>query len=211
MGRDHEYAVIGHSRALIGRHLGTFAAALASGAILAFGGLIGLAEKVGIPLDIPPIIFWPLTAGAIFPTVHWAFNRYVWKWSRVVSWIKIPDLNGEWVCNGTTLDSDMNEKYRWQGAVVITQTWEKIWVSLRTDTSSSHSASAALIHEPDGCFRLMYNYRNDPKIGEKEMGSHVGFAEFLFSKDLATAEGDYFNNKGRYTFGKINLTRKKKG
>jgi hypothetical protein len=205
--QDHEYAVIGHSRTVIGRHLGTLAAALASGAVLAVGSLLGVAEKLGLKFDIPPIILWPLTAGAIFPVVHWAFNRYVWRWSRVVAWLKIPDLNGEWECEGESLDTGKSVLFRWQGTVTITQTWEKIWVNVRTESSNSHSGSAALTCEADGRCRLMYSYRNDPKIGEKELASHVGFAEFVFSKDLKTAEGDYFNNKGRYTFGRMRLTR----
>lgn len=53
----------------------------------------------------------------------------------------------------------------------------------------------------------MYRYRNDPKINEAELGAHVGFAELLFAKDLKSAEGDYFNNKGRYTFGTMRIRR----
>lgn len=106
MHQEHEYSVIGHSRAVLGRHLGTVAAALASIAVLLLGGLLGLVDRLGI--EIPQIILWPLTAAAIFPLIHWAFNRFVWRWARVVAWLKIPDLNGEWSCDGRTLDMDKN-------------------------------------------------------------------------------------------------------
>ena len=39
------------------------------------------------------------------------------------------------------------------------------------------------------------------------MSPHVGYAELAFQEDLRGAEGDYFNNRGRTTFGKMTLTR----
>jgi hypothetical protein len=35
----------------------------------------------------------------------------------------------------------------------------------------------------------------------------LGFSELVFSKDLVSAEGEYFNGHGRYTFGTMHLTR----
>ena len=207
MHQDHEYSVIGHSRASVGRHLGTVAAALASGAVLLFGFLVGLADWLGLP-DIPPIVLWPITAGVTFSAVHWAFNRYVWRWSRVLAWLRIPDLNGEWKVVGKSLNMEKDILHEWKGVITITQTWEKIWVNLRTGQSASNSEAAALIREPAGSFRLMYRYRNEPKIDEVDLSAHVGFAELLFASNLGSAEGDYFNSKGRYTFGTMRLTRR---
>lgn len=208
MFQDHEYSVIGHSRAVIGRYLGTIAAAVASIAVLILGGLLGLADWLGF--EVPKFILWPLSAAAIFSLVHWLFNRFVWKWGRVVAWLKIPDLNGDWQCEGKTLSMEKTVTHEWHGVITITQTWEKIWVNLRTEQSSSHSEAAAMIREPDGCFRLMYRYRNDPAIDEPELATHVGFSELRFAKNLRTASGDYFNSKGRYTFGTMQLKRKGK-
>jgi transposase-like protein len=36
---------------------------------------------------------------------------------------------------------------------------------------------------------------------------HRGSAELLFAHDLKTAEGDYFNGHGRYTYGTLKLRR----
>lgn len=207
MRQDHEYSILGHNRAVIGRHLGTVAAAIASASVLLFGFVVELVGALGVP-SIPPIILWPVTAGVIFSLVHWAFNRFVWRWTRVVAWLKIPDLNGEWHCAGLTLNESKEVQHEWQGTVTICQSWEKLWLNLKTSQSSSHSEAAALIREPNGGFRLMYRYRNDPKIDERELHAHVGFAELLFDPSLKSADGDYFNNKGRYTFGTIKLTRK---
>jgi hypothetical protein len=94
------------------------------------------------------------------------------------------------------------------GTVTISQSWEKIHVTLRTDRSASHSVSAALIPEADGSWMLMYSYRNEPRAGEPELNAHLGYCEMRFSKSLRDAEGDYFNARGRGTFGRMWLTKK---
>jgi hypothetical protein len=54
----------------------------------------------------------------------------------------------------------------------------------------------------------MYSYQNEPRIGEPELRSHVGYCELQLAEDLQSAEGDYFNNRGRVTFGRMKLIRK---
>lgn len=201
----HEYAVIGHSRAVWGRHLGTVAAVIASiGSAAAVAGF-KFAQELGLG-ETGQIILWPVTAALIFPLAHLAFDRWVWKWRRVSTLLKIPDLNGEWNCQGRTTSVDPSRE--WAGTVTIDQTWEKIKVHLKTAQSSSHSISAALVHEPRVGYRLMYSYRNAPKIGEPELAAHVGFCEFIFDEALTGADGEYFNNHGRTTSGRMRLTRK---
>ncbi|OSQ37600.1 hypothetical protein [Thalassospira sp. MCCC 1A01428] len=204
MRQDHEYSVIGHSRAKIGRILGTIAAAVSSATVL----LAGLASDFASQyISIPPIVLWPLTASAVFFVVHWAFNKFVWRWKWVVLWLKIPNLNGQWDCQGQTCDLAGNVTNDWQAIVTITQSWEKIWVHLQTGQSASFSISAALIRMPNEQFRLLYSYQNEPRMGEPELQRHVGFAELMFSADLQSADGEYFNSKGRYTFGRMHLTK----
>ncbi|GGI27356.1 MULTISPECIES: hypothetical protein [Bradyrhizobium] len=66
---------------------------------------------------------------------------------------------------------------------------------------------AALICDDAEGYRLLYNYRNDPAIGEVDLRSHLGSCMLIFSKDLESAEGEYFNGHGRFTFGTISLKR----
>jgi len=201
----HEYAVIGHSRAIWGRHLGTFAAALASGASALAVAAFKVAQEFGLG-EAGQVILWPVTAALVFPLVHKFFDQWMWKWKRVTKLLKIPDLNGEWECHGVTTSFDPHQD--WRGVITIDQTWEKIKVHLQTEQSSSHSISAALLHEPRVGYRLMYSYRNAPKMGEPELVSHVGFSELIFNEMLSSANGEYFNNHGRTTSGRMRLTRK---
>lgn len=75
------------------------------------------------------------------------------------------------------------------GYLTISQTWEKIRVYLNTGQSSSRSKSASLVKEPGRGYVLMYSYQNEPKIGEPELRSHVGYCELLLNEELTTAEG----------------------
>ena len=54
---------------------------------------------------------------------------------------------------------------------------------------------------------LLYHYQNDPKIGEPDLRAHRGFAEITFAKDLKSAEGEYFNGRGRNTSGRMRFTK----
>lgn len=205
---DHEYSVLGHSRAVVGRYLAAIAAAIASAAVLAVGAGLNLAELLGVRDFLPDVILWPVTAGAVWIAVYAFFNTIAWRWPLITRFMKVPNLCGEWVVDGQTLDHDQNPTYAWSGTLTIVQTWEKIRVCLKTAQSSSTSLSAAIFYEEGEGFRLTYNYRNEPKVDQKELRTHVGFADLVFNQTLDGAEGDYFNNKGRVTQGTMRLTRK---
>ncbi|MCY0856660.1 hypothetical protein [Cupriavidus sp. D39] len=203
---DHEYAVLGGlNRAAIGRYLSMAASAIAAALAAGMTWAIDFARSLGIVQNIPVLILWPLTAGVIYAALYWFFETRGWKW--VAPFLKVPDLTGDWTCVGRSMKADCLE-VEWNGVVTIAQSWDKIRVRLKTTQSSSSSIAASLIYDCTEGYRLLYNYRNDPKLGEKELVSHRGAAELAFAKDLQSAEGEYFNGHGRYTFGRMTLTRR---
>ena len=208
MIQEHEYSIVGHSRSSIGRYLGAISAIAASTVTVASLGLAEAFEKIGFPDWTQRWIIVPITGGLAYAVAHWMFNRICWRCLSIFS--QIPHLDGTWECAGRTMDSDGNIPYKWSGQVVISQNWEKIRVRSETASSASNSVSAALVPEPDGCWTLMYSYRNEPRVGEPELKAHVGYCELRFDKSQKRAEGDYFNAKGRGTFGRMTIKRKKK-
>lgn len=204
----HEYTIIGKSRTNIGRYLGIIAGILAAVMYLAAGATLEFLQNTPLTEWIPDIVLWPVSAGLIYITVHFAFDKWVWKWPLVGKILDIPNIQGLWECAGETKDADGNTVYEWDGRVTITQTWEKITVRLKTRQSASHSMVAALVNEDDQGYRLIYRYTNEPKAGEP-LNHHVGFCDLRFNKNLTKAEGDYFN-KGRWTFGQMTLTKREK-
>lgn len=207
--QPHEYSVIGHSRATIGRYLGTAAGLLASLTAVVVAASLDFAKTLGISDGAMHVAVFPLNAAAFYFLGHLMFEKWVWRRKVVQTLIGVPDLNGEWLCEGETKQPDGSFSQNWRGTVTISQTWEKIRVYLDTGQSRSRSKSASLVKEPGRGYILMYSYQNEPRIGEPELRAHVGYCELQLNENLSRAEGDYFNNRGRITFGRMKLTRKK--
>ncbi|QFR33987.1 hypothetical protein [Ancylobacter sp. TS-1] len=208
MLQEHEYALLGGvNRAKIGRYLGITAAAISSVIVLALLTIVDVANALGWYTNVPPVVLSWVSAGAVYAILYWLFDRHIWKFSFVAAALRVPDLSGCWHCKGRTINSDKTPGDAWEGDVVIIQSWDRLRVRLKTPQSASNSISAALVYDEADGFRLFYNYRNEPSISELKLTSHRGFAEFLFSKDLKSATGEYFNGYGRFTFGTMHLTR----
>ena len=208
--QPHEYSVIGLDRTAIGRYLGTAAGLMASTTAVVATLVFDMATRLGFSNAIASLALFPVNAAAFYFLGHLAFNKWIWRRKAVQALLGVPDLNGEWACQGSTKDGEGNVTHEWTATVTITQTWEKLRVYLNTGQSSSRSKSAALVKEPGRGYVLMYSYQNEPRIGEPELHAHVGYCELQVSEDLKAAEGDYFNNKGRITFGRMKLARKGK-
>lgn len=202
----HEYSVIGHSRALIGRYLGMAAALITTVITWLILIAIHFLNTQGITTPIAASI--PPLGGLIFAGVYLAFDKKLWRWNWVRSLLCIPDIEGTWRCQGERLDSGEGER-NWTAVITIQQTWEKIYISQRSEQgSTSYSRAASLLRRPDGSFVLMYSYENDPDISQQNsMASHVGYCELSFTSDSERATGFYFNNKGRVTHGAMTLTK----
>lgn len=208
MAIDHEYAVIDHPRAVIGRWLGAVAGGVAAASTLLAPALTDWFDKLHLAIGTPKAVIIPVTAGMAFWAVHTAFDKLIWRWALVRMFLKIPDLNGVWLVEGVTKNPAEGAPDTWQGELRITQSWEKIWVQLKTGQSVSTSKAASLLREPGAGCVLMYSYRNEPRMGE-QITPHVGYAELTFDQALTGAEGDYFNSKGRTTYGRMTLTGRK--
>lgn len=208
--QPHEYSVIGLNRTTIGRYLGTAAGIMSSIAAMLATVCFDLFQRFGLSDNSTAAIVFPLNAAVFYFVGYETFTRWIWRNSIVQKLLGVPDLNGEWDCYGQTKDNDGNTIHEWNGVVTINQTWEKIRVYLNTGQSSSRSKSASLVKEPGRGYVLMYSYQNEPRVGEAELRTHVGYCEFQLDEELKTAEGDYFNNRGRVTFGRMKLIRKGK-
>jgi hypothetical protein len=206
---EHEYTVLGGpNRAAIGRALSMIAAAAASVLVALALAAIDLARALGLSHMVPQVILWPVTAGVLYGGLYWLFDRHVWKLPRLTKLLHVPDLSGAWVCRGKTLKPDGSVDRAWTADVVIVQSWDRLRVRLKTSQSTSHSIAAALVFDQADGYRLLYNYRNEPRIGQPDLAGHRGSAELLFYPDLKSATGEYFNGHGRYTFGTLQLERK---
>lgn len=206
---EHEYTLLGGpNRAAIGRTLSLIAAAAASILVAVLLAAIDLARALGLANAVPQVVLWPVTAGLIYGGLYWLFDQHVWKLPHLSKLLKVPDLTGTWVCRGQTLKADGSPDRDWSAELAIVQSWDRLRVRLKTAQSTSQSIAAALVYDQADGYRLLYNYRNEPDIGQPQLSGHRGSAELLFSPDLKSAKGEYFNGHGRYTFGTMQLERK---
>jgi len=204
--QEHEYALLGGiNRSRVGRYLNLIAATVSATVVFILLTAVDFAKRLGIPANLPPVVLSLVGAASVFTMLYWLFDRYAWRWSKLSQLINVPDLRGEWHCDGQTINPDLSLGYVWEGKVTIVQSWDKIRVRLATMQSGSNSVAAALLCDEVDGYRLFYHYMNDPNIGEPNLNSHRGFAELVFSKDRKSGKGEYFNGHGRYTFGTLTL------
>ncbi|HWD66591.1 MAG TPA: hypothetical protein VG227_01400 [Caulobacteraceae bacterium] len=204
MEQQHEYAVLGgFNRAALGRFISLAAASISGILTFCVLQLVDLAKALGFPQNAPPIVLSLISAGAVYGGLYWLFDRYLWRVGLVANFLRVPDLAGDWTCQGQTLAQDGTVRSEWSGKVTIAQSWDRIRVRLTTPQSGSSSVAAALQCDDAGGYRLLYHYRNDPRAGNADLQSHRGFADLFVSADRRRAEGDYFNGAGRITFGRM--------
>lgn len=205
---DHEYALLnGQNRSNIGRWISVLSASISSIVVFLALAAIDLAEGLGVAPNLPPLVLAPLGAGTVYFILYWLFDRHVWRLSGLRAWLKLPDISGQWRCVGQTLNPDRSKAQVWEGAVTITQSWDRLKIRLKTRTSESVSVAAAISHDEGSGYLVLYHYQNVPRADAPELQAHRGFSELKFSTDCNTAEGEYFNGLGRFTFGTMKLER----
>lgn len=199
----HEYAIIGHKRAEIGRWLG-FASVMLAPAVTTVvtwaSGWSVLMDSIQAKMGA-----FTLSTGLAYAGLYWMFNRYGWRWLDKL--LGIPDLSGKWTVVGKSMTLEGEVKFDWAGTLTITQKWDRIAIELKTSQSGSSSETASVLLKHDGAAKLSYSYQNHPQAGEPELQKHQGFCELTFDADRKGAGGHYFNSMGRYSFGRMHLSR----
>lgn len=208
--RSHEYVLLdGVSRAKIGRYLGTVSAAISAGIVYLVLQAIDLAGQYGLPANLTPSVMSLIGAGTVYLVLYWVFDRHLWRLPWLGKLLRVPDLQGEWNCEGMSYpEMGGGVARKWAGTISIAQSWDRLRIRLTTEQSGSDSVVAAVMHDEAGGYRLFYNYRNDARIDQHELNNHVGFCDMTITSDQKTATGDYFNGRGRSTYGTMNWKRK---
>lgn len=193
----HEYAIVNHSRATVGRWIGV-SAAFAAPIVVKL-----LAYTFSLPFMPDDFSRIAVSSGVIYFAFYWVFNRYGWR--VLDKFLKTPNLSGVWLVDGKTINEAGEVTYAWKAKLTIIQNWDKIAIASKTETSGSDSETASIKLLPDGGTKLSYSYQNHPRVGEKELQKHQGFCELVFDQNLKIASGRYFNSSGRSTSGSMDL------
>ena len=202
----HDYAIDRHPKQKVLFML-AFVAILATPVINS--ALVSMGTKVGLAAGWMTTVGTVVPVSAFFGLLYVLFDRYLWKWSMLRRVLLVPDLNGEWECRGrTALKKGAAVEFNWVGTLTISQSWSKILVHLRTTQSSSRSMSASIYHDQGVGYRLLYQYKNEPRAGEQELQIHTGSVEMDFEEACRVGQGHYFTDSHRNTVGVMDVTRR---
>ncbi len=131
------------------------------------------------------------------------FHRWLWSWKPIQMWLKIPDLRGTWEGElVSTYDTTKHIPVTFK----ISQTMTSLYVTAKTDTSSSLSSCAHLLpHIELPRYDLIFTYLNSPQ-GDSGLDMHWG-TSILAVEGLrpTTLEGSYFTNRKPQTQGSLTL------
>lgn len=144
-----------------------------------------------------------------FAILYALFDKFCWRWRLVRRFLLVPDLNGTWACSArTSMKNAEPVDWPWEATITIRQSWSRIIIRLKTSQSESASIGASLDRRPGQGYRLVYHYDNSPSTSQHELHRHSGLCDLVFSDDGASAEGEYFTGKDRFTAGTMTLKRK---
>lgn len=140
-----------------------------------------------------------------------AYDRFLWKLPVFSAAHDVPNLNGTWLGDRSTLWKDPKTGIvppDAKSVLVVRQTFTSITVIGFTDESTSVSAAAGIAREADGG-RLVVNYvyRNDPNLPKRPVSPpHYGAARLAIGGNKDVLSGDYWtdrDSKGTVTFKRV--------
>lgn len=213
---DHEYSILNHDRGQVLLWIGS---TIAIGAALyaRYIGLIQLTTAATFP-TVNAALPASLDFGTAWGVIYWFFNRWGWRIPVIRHCLDLATIAGHWqvagITEGPTEALDSSGPRPWKGEITIVQTWTRIYITLQTANSRSQSTSAAIQSSPDGTVKLMYSYSNDPSMSSASregLKRHSGYCELIFNPKQKKADGFYFNNLGRITFGAMQLSQATQG
>lgn len=144
----------------------------------------------------------------VFTVIWFLFSKIVWKFFAKIKVGKIPDISGCWICTGEGRKYfDFNNINNWTGVIEIEQEYERISVKMTTGESKSHSYSLVgdIEVRDKNEIILSYMYENEPFKTEEGLKQHEGFCRLTFDLSNNTANGRYYTDNDRSSYGTMSL------
>jgi len=140
----------------------------------------------------------------LYAVIKWLFKNFLWKNSRLIRILGVPDLNGKWT---GTLHSTFNGGKDVPMTLTIRQDWENM--SCYCEFPDTSSISEALVINLDisnpSRPKLMFKYQNQSyNSTETSLQPHTGYNDLTIEGDRI--KGIYFTNRMPQTNGIIDLT-----
>ncbi len=139
---------------------------------------------------------------SIYGTLYYGFKTWLWQWKffRAIFFIRTPNIQGSY--SGIIKSSYDNFKSEKEVDIKILQSWDRIVINQKTESSHSFSQSCSISINDQDIPTISYLYLNEPKFGSiKSMEIHYGMCMLYIGNERL--DGDFFTGRGRQTFGTI--------
>jgi hypothetical protein len=164
-----------------------------------------LAWLAGEGLSQTPLRIYSI-AGTLAALAFALWERFVWKWKIVRHFTGVPLISGTW--RGELISSFKSgvSARAISAAIYVSQSASKVTVTLFTDESESVTEHARIIHDPDGRWRLSWQYVNTPRPAIRNRSErHRGAGEvYIGSQPGEGLRGSYFTD--RQTGGELRFS-----
>jgi hypothetical protein len=148
---------------------------------------------------------------AVIAAVLAGYDRFLWKLPVFSAAHDVPNLNGTWLGDRSTLWKDPKTGIvppDAKSVMVIRQTFTSITVMSFTAESLSMSVAAGIAREADGGRLVVtYVFRNEPKLPKRpESPTHYGGARLDIGGNKDVLSGHYWtdrDSKGTATFKRV--------
>lgn len=144
------------------------------------------------------------------------FDQWVWRWTALRRLVRVPNLNGTWRGELTSMwPNDKGVEVTHEPKPIflsIKQSYLTVSITLMSDESSSESFAAVLQPEGADRFAIHYHYRNRPGLAVRDRSRpHDGAAKIAVSGLSPTSQtGEYWTDRrsrGTWTAQRISNKR----
>ena len=137
-----------------------------------------------------------------------AFDKKIWKFFFILRALKIPDLTGSW--SGYIKSSYDNFQSSIVAEMDIIQTWTRMSITMKTQTSKGCSLTSAIIPELNKV-TLSFEFLNEPNVeAPASLHIHRGTARLSIDSTVNSLDGEYYTGRDRHSVGILHFERAKK-
>lgn len=148
--------------------------------------ILRICDELGVTTNFIGVTF-------LYGLIYWLFDNYIWKCKLLKKLLNVPDLNGHWEGNltsvtyQTTIHMDLD----------VVQTWSKISFVSTFPKSKSESNVASIFIERDGIVKVGFGFINH----SRELPHQYDGYNILDLDDDNHLFGRYFNNRDNNNVG----------
>jgi len=171
-------------------------------------GILSLLIILGIHKYLPAGFPAPSVL-ALFSGIVFIFDKWAWRWGIFQrTFIKTPDLNGQWTMLTT---SSLKDAEKYEAILTIKQTWTRIFLFMDGEKTTGSSLMAGIEIKTDDLFYLKWEYLSEYKpefaIG---LEMHYGMTKVMMRpvSNPKSMTGNYYADQTRHSFGPVTLIKK---